>query len=71
MNVSFDKTFLLKNDLNAEKSNVISIYTYEIGLMDGKLSYSSAIGLFNNIINIIIMIVVNKIAKLCGDVSIW
>ncbi len=71
MNVSFEKTFLLKNDLNAEKSTVISIYTYQIGLMDGKFSYSAAIGLFNNIINIFIMIIVNKAAKLIGEISIW
>ena len=71
MNVSFEKTFLLKNDLNSEASNVISTYTYQIGLMEGKFSYSAAIGLFNNIINILIMIMVNKIAKAVGDMSIW
>lgn len=71
MGVSFEKTFLLKNELNAEASEVISTYTYRIGLLGSEFSYSAAIGLFNNIINIIILICVNKIAKKVGEVSIW
>lgn len=67
LSVGFSKIFLLQNDLNLEKSRVISTYVYEIGLVGGQYSYSSAIGLFNNIVNIITLIIVNKIAtKLSG-----
>ena len=71
LNVSFEKVFLLKNDLNSEVSNVISTYTYELGLLQGQFSYSAAIGLFNNIFNVLILCVVNMIAKRVSEVSLW
>lgn len=63
MNVGYSKIFLLQNNLNLDKSNVISTYVYEIGLIGAQYSYSSAIGLFNNAVNIIILMIVNKITK--------
>lgn len=63
MSVGFSKIFLLQNDLNLDRSSVISTYTYEIGLIGGQYSYSSAIGLFNNLVNITILLIVNKITK--------
>ena len=67
--VGFEKIFLLQNDLNMNVSRVISTYTYEIGLKGGQFSYSSAIGLFNNIINIVLILIVNKISKVVTAVS--
>ena len=52
LNVGFSKIFLLQNSLNLDKSNVLSTYTYEVGLVGGQFSYSAAIGLFNNIVYI-------------------
>lgn len=69
--VGFEKIFLLQNDLNMNVSRVISTYTYEIGLKGGQFSYSSAIGLFNNIINIVLILIVNKISKVVTDVALW
>jgi putative aldouronate transport system permease protein len=63
MNVGYSKIFLLQNNLKLDKSNVISTYVYEIGLIGAQYSYSSAIGLFNNAVNIIILMIVNKITK--------
>lgn len=62
LSVGFSKIFLLQNNLNIEKSRVISTYVYEIGLVGGQYSYSTAIDLFNNVVNIIILIIVNKIS---------
>ncbi len=68
LSVGYSKIYLLQNDLNLDKSNVISTYVYEIGLVGGQYSYSSAIGLFNNVVNIIVLLIVNKIAtKLSGS----
>lgn len=67
----FQKILLLQNDLNLSRSQVISTYVYNIGIRGGEFSYASAIGLFNNIISVIIIMVVNKIAKKVSDVGIW
>ncbi len=71
LNVGFEKVFLMQNSLNLSTSRIISTYTYEIGLLGGEFSYSTAIGLFNNIINITIMFIVNKLAKKLSGVGIW
>jgi len=71
MSVGYTKILLLQNDLNLDKSNVISTFTYEIGLLGGQYSYSAAIGLFNNIINIIILLTANKIVKKVTDTGLF
>ena len=71
LNVGFEKVFLMQNSLNLSTSRIISTYTYEIGLLGGEFSYSTAIGLFNNIINIAIMCVVNRFAKKMSGTGIW
>ncbi len=69
MSVGFEKVFLLQTQLNKVTSDVIAVYVYEQGIVDHAYSYSTAIGLFNTVINIILLIVVNKIAKKAADVS--
>ena len=69
MSVGFEKVFLLQTELNKVTSDVIAVYVYEQGIIDHAYSYSTAIGLFNTIINIILLIVVNNIAKKAADVS--
>lgn len=69
MSVGFEKVFLLQTDLNKATSDVIAVYVYEQGIVDHQYSYSTAIGLFNTVINIILLVVVNKIAKKAADVS--
>lgn len=70
MNLGYTKILLLQNDLNMEVSTVISTYTYEIGLLGGQYSYSAAIGLFNNIVNIIVLLIANFIAKKVSETSL-
>ena len=69
MSVGFEKVFLLQTQLNRATSDVIAVYVYEQGIVDHAYSYSTAIGLFNTVINIILLIVVNQIAKKAADVS--
>lgn len=63
MNVGFQKAFLLQTPLNLGASEIISTYVYKVGLIDTQFDYSTAIGLFNNIINIILLLLVNRISK--------
>lgn len=71
LSVGFEKIFLLQNSLNLSASQVISTYVYEIGMKGGQFSYSTAIGLFNNIINIIMLAIVNGIAKKTTGNGVW
>ena len=71
LSLGYEKIFLLQNDLNIERSRVISTYVYEIGLVSGQLSYSTAINLFNNVVNLAILVVSNKIVKKISEVSLW
>lgn len=70
LSVGFEKIFLLQNDLNLETSRVISTYVYEVGLQGGQFSYSTAIGLFNNLVNIIMIFMCNKISKKISGIGI-
>ncbi len=69
MNVGFDKVFLLQTDLNIETSDVIATYIYNQGILKTNYSISTAVGLFNTAINIVLLLVVNKIAQKASDVS--
>lgn len=63
LSVGYTKILLLQNDLNMTSSQVISTFVYEMGLVGGQFSYTAAIGLFNNVVNVIVMLLVNKIVK--------
>lgn len=68
LSVGFEKAYLLQNSLNSSVSEIISTYVYKVGLIQSDMSYSSAIGLFNTIVNLILLIIVNKISdKLSGN----
>lgn len=71
MNVGHEKIMLLYNEGIFETADVISTYVYRAGLRSYQWSYSSAVGLFNNIVNFILIIVFNKISKKVSDVSLW
>lgn len=71
MNVGFEKVFLLQNDLNKSASDIISTFSYSIGIKGGQYSFASAIGLFNSVINFTLLILVNSISKKLGETSLW
>lgn len=63
MSVGFEKVFLLQNTLNKQAASVISTYVYEVGLINSDYGYSTAIGLFNSVINMILIVAANQICK--------
>ena len=71
LSVGFEKVFLLQNDLNLSVSQVISTYVYQVGLIDNNVSYSTAIGLFNSLVNAILLIIVNKVSDKMSGISLW
>lgn len=71
MNVGFEKVYLMQNNMNLTVSEVISTYVYKIGIMSNQISYSSAIGLFNTLINFVFLVVVNFVSKKTSDISLW
>lgn len=70
MSVGFEKVYLLQNTLNSSTSEILSTYVYKMGLISNQYSLSAAIGLFNNVINLILLIAVNQIAKKLSDTSL-
>jgi len=71
LTVGFEKILLLQNPLNMESSDVIATYIYRIGLLGGQFSFTAAIGVFNSIINFILLISVNQLARRTSETSLW
>lgn len=71
MNVGFEKVFLLQNDLNMRASDVINTYVYRVGLVQNNYSYSTAVGLFNSVINMALVVVANTLSKKFANESLW
>lgn len=71
MSIGFEKAFLMQNDLNYATSNIIPTYVYELGIQKAQYSFSTAVGLFNSVINIILIVTVNRISKKLTETSLW
>lgn len=71
MGVGFEKIYLMQNPLNLSSSEVISTYVYKVGLVGANFSFSSAVGLFNSVVNLILLLIVNFIAKRISETSLW
>lgn len=71
MNMGYEKTILLYNASTYETADIISSYIYRIGLLEQDWSYSTAIGLFNSVINFALLIFANKISKRYSETSLW
>ncbi len=71
MGVGFEKVFLLQNPLNQSSSDVISTFVYRIGLVGADYSFATAVGLFNSVINCILLITVNAISRKVSETSLW
>jgi putative aldouronate transport system permease protein len=67
MSIGFEKAYALQTDLNLASSEIIATYVYKKGLLDGDYSFSTAVGLFNTVINVILLITVNKIVSKMND----
>ncbi|MBQ2466272.1 MAG: sugar ABC transporter permease [Lachnospiraceae bacterium] len=67
MSIGFEKAYALQTDLNLGASEIIATYVYKKGLIDGNYSYSTAVGLFNTVINVVLLLTVNKIVEWMND----
>ncbi len=67
MSIGFEKAYALQTDLNLASSEIIATYVYKKGLLDGDYSFSTAVGLFNTVINVIMLILVNKVVSKMND----
>lgn len=70
MSIGFEKVYLLQNTLNSTSSEIISTYVYKMGLVSSQYSLSAAIGLFNNIINLVLLLAVNFLSSKMSDTSL-
>lgn len=71
LSVGYEKILLMQNSLVKDVSEVISTYSYRIGILDGQYSYTTAIGMFNSVINGCILVLVNAVSKKLQGSSLW
>ena len=71
MQIGFQKAFLMQNPLNIESGEIIATYIYKSGLLSGQYEYSTAISLFNTVINFILLISINNLSRKINQISLW
>lgn len=71
MSVGFEKALLLQNNLNSETSELISTYVYKRGLQEAQFSFSTAVGLFNSVVNFSLLLIVNAISRKVSSTSLF
>ena len=71
MNVGYEKAYLMQNGTNTTVSEIISTYVYKVGLQTAQYSFATAVGLFNSVVNFIILVITNAVAKKTSDISIF
>lgn len=71
MNVGFERVFLMQNPMNLSESEVISTFVYKVGLVSANFSFATAVGLFNSVVNCVLLVTLNYILKRAGEVSLW
>lgn len=71
LGIGFEKVYLLQNTQNIMSSEIISTYVYKMGLQGGQYSLSTAIGLFNTVVNITVLLLVNYISKKTTESSLF
>ena len=71
MGVRFDKIYLMQNTLNLPVSEIISTYVFKRGMKDLQYSFATAVGLFNSVVNFILLFAANKLSQKFGETSLW
>ncbi|WP_346026861.1 ABC transporter permease [Beduinella massiliensis] len=69
--VGYEKAYLMQGGLNTEVSEIISTYVYKVGLQSAQYSFSAAVGLFNSVVNLVLLLAVNTFARKMSDVSLF
>ena len=71
MNLGFERVFLLQNPLNLSVSEILATYVYKVGLVHAQYSFSTAVGFFNSLVNFVLIVSLNAIARRVGETSLW
>ena len=69
--VGYEKAYLMQGSLNTEVSEIISTYVYKVGLQGAQYSFSSAVGLFNSVVNLVLLLAVNTISRKVSETSLF
>ena len=70
LSIGFEKIYLMQNSINTPVSEVISTYVYKVGLINSNFSFSTAVGLFNSVVNLVLLLLVNSLSKKFSDVQV-
>lgn len=71
LGVGFEKAYLMQTPLNLSVSEVLSTYVYKIGIVSSQYEFSTAVGLFTSVVSLILLLIVNGIARKLGEESLW
>ncbi|HOX31405.1 MAG TPA: ABC transporter permease subunit [Spirochaetales bacterium] len=71
MSVGFEKVYLMQNDMNLSSSEIISTYVYKVGLVNADFGFATAIGLFNSLVNLALLVCANAAARRAGQGGLW
>ncbi len=71
INVGYEKILLMQNALNLSSSEVLSTFIYKVGLINSDYGYSTAAGLFNSVISMILLLCANRVSKKIAGYSMW
>lgn len=71
LSIGYEKVYLLQNGMNLEVSEIISTYVFKTGIRSAQYSFATAVGLFNSVINLILLLVANFIAKKTSETSLF
>lgn len=71
MSIGYEKALLMQTALNMQKSSILPTYVYQVGLEQAQYSFSTAVGLFNSAINLVLVVGANKLSRKLSDTSLW
>lgn len=71
LNSNFDQILVLRNSLNESASNVVDIYVYQVGIQQGRFSYSTAVGLLKSVLALILLLIANSVTKRMNNTSLF
>lgn len=71
INVGYEKVLLMQNSLNTSTSEILSTYIYKVGLINSDYGFSTAVGLFNSLVSMVLLVIANKVSKKLAGYSLW
>ena len=71
INVGYEKVLLMQNSLNTSTSEILSTYIYKVGLINSDYGFSTAVGLFNSLVSMVLLLLANRVSKKLAGYSLW